>query len=88
MADVEIYSTMLCPYCYRAKKLLADKGAKVTEIDVMAEPERRREMTTRAGGRTSVPQIFIDGKHVGGCEDLYALERAGRLTPMLEGAAS
>ncbi len=88
MAVVEIYSTMLCPYCYRAKKLLSDKGAEITEIDVMCDPERRREMTSRAGGRTSVPQIFIGGAHVGGCEELYALERAGRLAPMLAGAAS
>jgi glutaredoxin 3 len=67
--------------------LLAELGAAITEIDVMMHPERRREMTQRAGGRTSVPQIFINGAHVGGCEELYALERAGRLAPMLEGAA-
>jgi glutaredoxin 3 len=87
MAVVEVYSTMLCPFCYRAKRLLAERGAAITEIDVMMHPERRREMTQRAGGRTSVPQIFINGAHVGGCEELYALERAGRLAPMLEGAA-
>lgn len=87
MAVVEVYSTMLCPFCYRAKKLLAERGAVVTEIDVMMHPERRREMIQRAGGRTSVPQIFINGRHVGGCEELYALERAGRLAAMLQEAA-
>jgi len=87
MAVVEVYSTMLCPFCYRAKKLLAERGAAITEIDITMYPERRHEMMRRAGGRTSVPQIFIDGRHVGGCEELYALDRAGRLAAMLEGAA-
>jgi glutaredoxin 3 len=83
MAKIEIYTTMLCPYCFRAKKLLAQHGADFTEIDVMADPARRREMIERAGGRRTVPQIFIDGEHVGGCEELYALDEAGKLTPLL-----
>jgi glutaredoxin 3 len=86
MASVEIYSTLFCPYCVRAKRLLSQKNVTVTDYDVLAEPLRRKEMVTRSGGRTSVPQIFINGTHVGGCDDLYALERAGRLAPMLEGA--
>jgi len=83
MAKVEIYSTMICPYCYRAKRLLDDRHVSYQEIDVMADPKRRAEMVQRAGGRTSVPQIFINGEHVGGSDDLYALDRAGRLAPML-----
>ncbi|MBM3488074.1 MAG: glutaredoxin 3 [Alphaproteobacteria bacterium] len=83
MAEVVIYSSLWCPYCARAKKLLAQKGVAFDEIDVDADPERRREMTTRAKGRTSVPQIFIGATHVGGCDDLYALEKAGKLDPML-----
>ena len=84
MARVEIYTTMLCPYCWRAKKLLEERGAAFHEVDVMCDSGRRNEMRQRAGGRTSVPQIFINGQHVGGCDDLYALDRAGKLTPMLE----
>ena len=84
MARIEIYTTMLCPYCYRAKKLLSQHGADFTEIDVMAEPERRREMIERAAGRRTVPQIFIDGRHVGGYEELYALDAAGKLAPLLQ----
>jgi len=83
MAKVEIYTTFLCGYCYRAKKLLDAKGVAYQETDVMAEPGKRREMTDRAGGRTSVPQIFIDGKHIGGCDDLYALDAKGGLDPLL-----
>jgi glutaredoxin 3 len=86
MAKVEIYTTMICPYCVRAKKLLEAKGAAYTEIDVMADRNLRATMTERAGGRTSVPQIFINGKHVGGCDDLYALDRQGQLAPMLSQA--
>ncbi len=83
MAKVEIYTTMLCPYCYRAKKLLDAKGVAYTEIDVMTDGKLRAEMRERAGGRTSVPQIFINGHHVGGCDDLYALDSKGQLAPML-----
>jgi glutaredoxin 3 len=84
MAKVEIYTTMLCGYCYRAKKLLQERGAAFTEIDVMTDGKLRDEMRQRAGGRTSVPQIFIDGEHVGGCDDLYALDQAGKLKPLLQ----
>lgn len=81
MAQVEIYTTMICPYCHRAKKLLDAKGVDYTEIDVMTDSKLRTQMRERAGGRTSVPQIFINGQHVGGCDDLYALDRQGQLSP-------
>ena len=84
MARVEIYTTMLCPYCWRAKKLLEERGAPFQEVDVMCDGNLRTEMRQRAGGRTSVPQIFINGQHVGGCDELYALDKAGKLKPMLE----
>jgi len=87
MAQVEIYTTMLCPYCWRAKQLLEERGAQVKEVDVMADGKLRAEMRERAGGRTSVPQIFINGQHVGGCDELYALDRAGKLEPMLAEAS-
>jgi glutaredoxin 3 len=79
---VTIYTTRFCPYCIRAKELLGSKGADYTEIAVDAEPGRRLEMTERSGRRT-VPQIWIGEQHVGGCDDLYALERQGRLDDML-----
>jgi len=83
VAQVEIYSTLFCPYCARAKSLLGRKGVEYVNIDVMEEPARRDEMVSRAGGRTSVPQIFIDGEHIGGSDDLHALERAGTLDAKL-----
>ena len=86
MARVEIYSSLLCGFSYRAKKLLESKGVAFEEIDVMLKPGRRAEMVERSGGRTSVPQIFVDGQHLGDCEALYALEAAGKLDPILEGA--
>ena len=86
MARVEIYSSLLCGHCYRAKKLLESKGVAFEEIDVMLHPGRRAEMTARSGGRTSVPQIFVDGRHIGNCDDLYALEAAGKLTSLLQAA--
>jgi len=79
VAKIEVYSTIFCPYCARAKSLLGKKGVDYVNIDVMEEPARRDEMLSRAGGRTSVPQIFINGEHIGGCDDLYALDRAGEL---------
>lgn len=88
MAQVEIYTTMLCPYCFRAKKLLEERGAAFKELDVMMDSKLRSEMRTRAGGRTSVPQIFINGLHVGGCDELYALDREGRLKSLLEQPAT
>ena len=88
MARVEIYTTMLCPFCWRAKKLLEERGVSYQEVDVMTDGSLRAEMRQRAGGRTSVPQIFINGQHVGGCDELYALDRTGKLKPMLEQPAS
>ncbi len=84
MARVEIYSSMLCGYSYRAKKLLESKGVAFEEVDVMLRPGRRAEMVERSGGRTSVPQIFVDGRLLGNCEELYALEAAGKLDAILE----
>ena len=83
MAPVEIYTTRYCPYCVQAKALLKRKGADFTEVDVARDWERRSEMVERAHGRMTVPQIFIGATHVGGCDDLYALERAGELDPLL-----
>lgn len=83
MARIEIYTKFLCPYCTRAKKLLDSKGVAFEEIDISTGGPRRAEMVERAGGRQTVPQIFIDGEHVGGCDDLVALDRAGRLDPLL-----
>ena len=84
MARVEVYSSMLCGYCYRAKKLLDSKAVAYEDTDVMMRPKRRAEMVQRAGGRTSVPQIFINGRHIGGCDELYALEAEGKLDPLLQ----
>lgn len=83
MARVEIYTRMFCGYCTSAKRLLADKKVAYEEIDIGFDGARRAEMVQRAEGRTTVPQIFIDGRHVGGCDDLFRLERDGRLEPML-----
>ena len=82
MKTVEIYTTQSCPYCIAAKGLLKKKGVAYKEIDVGANPALRQAMTERAG-RRSVPQIFIDGTHVGGCDDLHALDHSGKLDPML-----
>jgi glutaredoxin 3 len=84
MAKVEIYTTQFCPYCFRAKRLLQERGVEFTEIDVMMDSARRKEMIERAGGRRTVPQIFINGKHVGGSDELSVLDREGKLKPMLE----
>jgi glutaredoxin 3 len=83
MASVEIYTTPFCPYCGWAKELLTRKGVDFKEIDVSRDRALRAEMTARAQDRTTVPQIFIDGAHVGGCDDLYALDEAGKLDPLL-----
>jgi len=80
---VEIYTTPICGYCAMAKRLLTAKGVAFAEIDVMAHPEKRAEMTKRSGGGRTVPQIFIDGQSIGGCDELHALERRGRLDAML-----
>ena len=79
MAEVELYTAPFCPYCPRARVLLERKGAAFIDIDITEEPGRRAEMVRRAGGRTSVPQIFIDGEHIGGSDELVALDRAGGL---------
>jgi glutaredoxin 3 len=83
MSAVVIYSSDWCPYCMRAKQLLAQKGVNFDEIKVDGKPELRAEMTRKAQ-QTSVPQIWIGSSHVGGCDDLYALERAGKLDALLE----
>jgi glutaredoxin 3 len=87
IATVEIYTKFACPYCYRAKQLLDVKSVSYAEFDAMGGPVRE-EMLARSNGRTTVPQIFIGGEHVGGCDDLYALEQAGKLDPMLKAAAA
>lgn len=86
MSKIELYTTGLCPYCYRAKKLLDDKGQDYLEIDVMFTPGKRDEMIKRSGGRRTVPQIFVGDTHVGGYDDLAAMDRAGSLDPLLQGA--
>jgi glutaredoxin 3 len=83
MPTIQIYTTPWCGYCRAAKALLARKNASFIEIDVGDDPERRREMIARAGGRYTVPQIFIGATHVGGSDDLHALERAGKLDLLL-----
>ena len=87
MAQVEIYTTPLCPYCWRAKRLLENKGVVFDEIDLWQHPGRREEMITRTSGRTSVPQIFVDGRGIGGCDDIQALEAKGLLDPLLADTA-
>jgi glutaredoxin 3 len=83
MAKVEIYTKAFCPYCTRALQLLGSKGVSPEEYDITMGGPQRAEMIDRAGGRTTVPQIFINGKHVGGSDDLAALDRAGKLDPLL-----
>jgi glutaredoxin 3 len=83
MAKIEIYTSPICGYCHRAKALLTKKGAAFTEFDVSGDAAKRDEMVKRAQGRHTVPQIFIDGRHIGGCDDIYALESAGKLDPLL-----
>lgn len=80
---VTIYTTRTCPFCIRAKGLLTKKAVKFDEIDVGASPDLREKMTQRAQGRRTVPQIFIGDRHVGGCDDLFALDAAGKLDPLL-----
>jgi glutaredoxin 3 len=84
MRRVKIYTTPICPYCVRAKALLKKKGAEVEEVDVFLDTEARAEMEAKSHGRRTVPQIFVGDTHVGGCDDLYALESAGELDPLLE----
>ena len=84
MARIEIYTSPFCGFCYSAKNLLGKKNADFEELDVMMHPTRKREMVARAGGRTSVPQIFFGDRHIGGSDDLYALEREGKLDALLQ----
>jgi glutaredoxin 3 len=84
MAKVEIYTKMFCSYCARAKTLLASKGVDFEEHDISLGGPKRTEMLERANGGSTVPQIFIDGRHVGGSDDLAALDRAGKLDPLLQ----
>lgn len=87
MQPVTLYTTAWCPYCSAAKSLLKDKGVSFQEIDVERAQGARAAMVERAGGRISVPQIFIGATHVGGCDDLYALDRSGKLDPLLKDTA-
>lgn len=84
MADIEIYTSPFCPFCYRAKALLKKKGVAFREIDVMMRPGRRTEMSERADGRDTVPQIFVDGRHLGDCTEIYQMEAEGRLDAALK----
>lgn len=83
MPKVILYTTPICPYCVQAKRLLDRKGVSYEEVDVSRDDDLRQDMTKRAGGRYTVPQIFVGETHVGGCDDLYALDRAGGLDPLL-----
>jgi glutaredoxin 3 len=85
MPNVRIYTTPFCPYCARAKALLGKKGAAFEEVDVYMDAAARKEMQEKSGGQRTVPQIFIGERHVGGCDDLQALESAGELDPLLAG---
>lgn len=85
MPAIIIYTKDYCPYCARAKELLKQKNQMYTEIDIGIHPERRDEMITKSNGRTTVPQLFINDLHVGGCDDLYALEHQGKLNELLQG---
>lgn len=79
MAEIEIYTTPFCSFCHRAKALLKRKGVEFTEIDVMMSPGKRRDMAERAGGQRSVPQIFVDGEHLGDCDEIHRMDAEGTL---------
>lgn len=83
MPDVTIYTKPLCPYCHRALDLLTKKGVKFTEIEAAFDSDKKREMMQRSNGRSTFPQIFIGDQHIGGCDDIMALDRAGKLDPLL-----
>ena len=83
MPKIEMYTKMMCPFCVRAKSLLKKKGVEVIDIPAWMDGGKRAEMRERSGGRNTFPQIFIDGKHIGGCDDLFDLDRAGGLDPLL-----
>lgn len=84
MQPIEIYTSPLCGFCHAAKRLLKQKGVNFLEIDVLADPNRKPEMIQRANGGRTVPQIFVGDIHVGGCDELYALDRNGKLDPLLQ----
>ncbi|MBL8553248.1 MAG: glutaredoxin 3 [Phenylobacterium sp.] len=86
MSQVTIYTKPYCPYCIRALDLLEQKGVAFTQIEAAFDPEKRQEMIQRAHGRATFPQIFIGDRHIGGCDDMMALERAGELDPLLNAA--
>ena len=86
MAKIVIYTTPICPYCVQAKRLLSKKGVPFEEVDVSHDPEMRRKVIQMSGGRMTVPQIFADERHVGDCDEIYALEKAGRLDALLNPA--
>ena len=87
VASVLMYCTAACPFCQSAEQLLLKKGARIDKVRIDLEPARRAEMTQKSGGRRTVPQIWIGSRHVGGCDDLYALDREGKLAPLLEASA-
>lgn len=87
MSQVTIYTKPYCPYCIRAVSLLERKGVVFDEIEAAFDPDKRREMMERSGGRATFPQIFIGGRHIGGCDEMMALDREGRLDPLLQAAA-
>ena len=87
MAEIEIYTTPLCPYCFSAKRLLKSRGVQFHEIDLWQEPDRRAEMIERSEGRKTVPQIFIDGRGIGGSDELHALASTAELDALLASAA-
>lgn len=86
MAHVTIYTKPYCPYCVRALSLLEEKGVDFTEVAAAFDPEKKAEMVQRSGGRMTYPQIFVGDRHIGGCDDMLALERSGQLDPLLEAA--
>jgi glutaredoxin 3 len=83
MPKITVYTKPFCPYCSRALSILSSKGAEVTEIEAAFDPDLRKEMLAKSNGKTTYPQIFIGDRHVGGCDDLMALDRAGQLDPLL-----
>ena len=83
MTKVEIYTSPICGFCYKAKALLSEKGVDFEDIDILAQPWQKAEMMTRSRGRHTVPQIFINNAHIGGCDDLYGLDSEGKLDPLL-----
>lgn len=83
MANIEIYTTPFCPFCVRAKHLLKSKGVDFKEVDVMMSASKRRKMSEMAGGATSVPQIFVDGEHIGDCDGIHAMDARGQLDPVI-----